>query len=78
MFDVCSILGTKSMMSSEGGCIKHKYPINMTQELAMPASVERICTDAQPVLDPEAVERFCRVWAGVGRAILTRRSNQNG
>jgi hypothetical protein len=33
-----------------------------------------VCTDAQPVLDPESVERLCRVWAEVGRAILGRRS----
>jgi len=46
--------------------------------LAIPAPYERICTDAQPVLDPESVERFCRVWAEVGRAILARRSKQNG
>ena len=78
MSDVCSILGTKSMMSSEGGRIKHKYPIDTTQKLDMPASVERICTDAYPIVDPESVERFRRVWAGVGRAILARRSKSNG
>ena len=43
-------------------------------ELAMPAPVERICDDAQPVLDSESIERFCRIWAEVGRAILARRS----
>ena len=42
--------------------------------LAMPAPVERIWADAQPVVDTESVERFCRVWAEVGRAILARRS----
>jgi len=42
--------------------------------LAIAAPVERTCVDAQPVLDPESIERFCRVWADVGRAILKRRS----
>lgn len=49
-----------------------------TPGLAISPLVERICADAQPVLDPESVEHFCQVWAEVGRAILTRRSKQNG
>ena len=44
-----------------------------TPGLAKTAPVERICADAQPVVDTESVERFCRVWAEVGRAILLRR-----
>jgi len=42
------------------------------QGLAIHALDERICTDAQS-LDPESIERFCQVWAEVGRAILLRR-----
>jgi hypothetical protein len=44
--------------------------------LAIHASVERICGDAQPALDPESVERFCQVWAEIGRAILLRRNQR--
>ena len=46
---------------------KEITPCNFSQ-------IERICTDAQPVLDPESVSRFCQVWAEVGRAILSRRA----
>jgi hypothetical protein len=42
-------------------------------ELAIPASNERICNDAQPRLDPDTIRRFCQVWGEVGRAILNRR-----
>jgi hypothetical protein len=42
--------------------------------LAISASNEPICTDAQPTLDPKSINRFCRIWAEVGRAILARRS----
>jgi hypothetical protein len=54
-----------------------KLEVNFTPKLAMSAPVEHICTDAQPFLDPEAIERFCRVWAEVGRAILARRSKSS-
>lgn len=40
--------------------------------VAMEALFERTYADAYP-LDPEAIQRFCRVWAKVGRAILLRR-----
>ena len=43
------------------------------QVLAIRPSLERICNEPQPILDPEAIERFCLVWADVGRAILMRR-----
>jgi hypothetical protein len=42
--------------------------------LAMSASNERICNDAQPCLDPDSIKRFCQVWGEVGQAILARRS----
>jgi len=41
--------------------------------LAIPASIEHECDDAQPVLDPDYIKRFCQVWGEVGRAILNRR-----
>ena len=45
--------------------------------VAIPAPIERIYdADASPIVDPEAVERLCQVWAEVGRAILLRRSQQ--
>lgn len=53
-------------------CIEQALDIR----LAMSVPEERTCDDAQAVLDPESVERFCRIWAEVGRAILTRRSRQ--
>jgi hypothetical protein len=43
------------------------------QELAILASNERICTNAQTCLDPDSIRRFCQVWGEVGRAILGRR-----
>ncbi len=43
-------------------------------ELAIPGSLEHICPDAPSIVEPESVERFCRIWAEVGRAILARRS----
>ena len=44
------------------------------QELAIPGSSEHQCDDAQPVLDPDYIKRFCQVWGEVGRAILGRRN----
>jgi hypothetical protein len=41
--------------------------------LAIPASIEHECDDAQTCLDPESLRRFCQVWGAVGRAILNRR-----
>ncbi len=46
--------------------------------LAIHATQSVNVTDAQSVIDPEAINRFCQIWAGVGRAILARRSKQNG
>ena len=51
--------------------------VNRKKGLAMTAPEEHTCTDAQPVLDPESIKRFCRIWAEVGRAILARRSKSN-
>ena len=53
-----------------------EVPSGQTPGLAMSASVERNCADAQAVLDPEFIERFCQVWAEVGRAILLRREQR--
>ena len=46
-------------------------------ELAISGSNERICTDAQPSLDPDSIRRFCQVWGEVGRAILNRRDKSD-
>ena len=45
-----------------------------SHELAIYSRKRDVCIDAEPVLDPEAVRRFCQVWSEVGRAILARRS----
>ena len=45
--------------------------------LAISVSNERICTDAQPCLDPDSIKRFCQIWGEVGRAILNRRDNDD-
>lgn len=52
-------------------------PINAitpSTELAISPSLSDEYQGAPPPPDPETVERFCRVWAEVGRAILIRRS----
>lgn len=51
-------------------CIEQAQDIG----LAIPMPDERIYPDARAIVDPEAVERMCRVWAEAGRAILARRS----
>jgi len=48
--------------------------VNPTPALAILHAESDIYSNAQPTLDPESVERFCQVWAEVGRAILARRS----
>lgn len=59
----------------------HPDPIELPPRL-IPAGLaisppdERICADAQPVLDSETIERFCQIWAEVGRAILARRRSR--
>jgi hypothetical protein len=47
-----------------------------TRKLAIHTPDERKCADAQPVFDSESIERFCRVWAEAGRAILLRRNQR--
>jgi hypothetical protein len=55
----------------------HENNLNLeSQELAIPALPERICDDAQPILDAESINHFCQTWAEVGRAILLRRKQQ--
>ena len=53
---------------------EYKLNVGVIPGLAIIASNERICTDAQPCLDPDSIKRFCQVWGDVGRAILARRS----
>ena len=48
-------------------------PRNLPPGLAILPKKSDICAEALPVLDPESIERFCRVWAEVGRDILLRR-----
>jgi hypothetical protein len=60
-------------MNKEAAPNEHKLKTGDTKELAILASNERICTDAQPSLDPDSIRRFCQVWGEVGRAILNRR-----
>ena len=43
-------------------------------ELAILASNERICNDAQTCLDSDSIRRFCQFWGEIGRAILGRRN----
>ncbi len=73
--DSCAEIAACGTPRFEVGC--PDTPVSQTPGLAIPAPYERICADAQPVLDPESVKRFCQVWAEVGRAILARRSKQN-
>ena len=44
------------------------------QKLAISASNEPICSNAQTCFDPDSIRRFCQVWGEVGQAILARRS----
>ena len=41
--------------------------------LAIHPAKSDVFIDVQSVYDSESSERFCRVWAEVGRAILVRR-----
>jgi hypothetical protein len=43
--------------------------------LAMETLFERTYVRSCP-LDPESIERFCQVWAEVGRAIILRRNQR--
>ena len=50
---------------------------NERLNLAILTHLERTCVDAQSTIDPESIEHFCRTWAEVGQAILTRRNKAN-
>jgi hypothetical protein len=51
-------------------------PCLLSERLAILSKKINICADAQPVLDPESIERFCQIWAEVGKAILLRRTQE--
>jgi hypothetical protein len=61
-------------MNEEAFSMEHNLKTGDVLELAIPASNERTCTDAQPSLDPDSIRRFCQTWGEIGRAILARRS----
>ena len=61
-------------MNKEASPNEYNLKVGGIPELAMSASNERICNDAQPYLDPDSIRRFCQVWGEVGRAILGRRN----
>jgi hypothetical protein len=48
--------------------------VGYVPELAISASNEPICSNAQTCFDPDSIRRFCQVWGEVGRAILGRRN----
>jgi hypothetical protein len=50
------------------------YVSAIAPELAISPPLSDEYKGAPPLPDPETLERFCRVWAEVGRAILVRRS----
>ena len=61
-------------MSKEAFSPEHNLKVGDVPKLAMLASNEPIYTDAQPVLDPDYMRRFCQAWGEVGSAILGRRN----
>ena len=60
-------------MNKEASPNEYNLKVGDSPKLAIIASNERICDDAQPCLDPDYIRRFCQVWGDVGRAILNRR-----
>jgi len=60
-------------MNKEALLLEPNSKVEDIPELAISVSNERICTDAQPCLDPDSIKRFCQIWGEVGRAILNRR-----
>lgn len=55
---------------------RQAMPAVLPSGVAIRPPVERTCDDAGSAIDPEIVERLCRKWAEVGRAILARRSSR--
>jgi len=60
-------------MNKQAFPMEQNFDSSNITELAITPSNERICTDAQPCLDPDSIKRFCQIWGEVGRAILNRR-----
>jgi hypothetical protein len=61
-------------MNNEAFGNEQNLKVSDSPKLAILASNERTCTDAQPSLDPDSIRRFCQTWGEIGRAILARRS----
>jgi len=68
-----SILGNSDMPGQNAG----KQTVLQPNTFAVsPAHVHAPGT-TQQLIDSETTERFCRVWAEIGQAILSRRSNRS-
>lgn len=60
-------------------CISKDSSLSIkSSEFALSTHLERTCANAQPTIDLESIEYFCRTWAEVGQAILARRNKANG